>query len=78
MSNRRAFNITYPIVPKSDVLLLIKELDSTVTLSYFLDENVVIVCREFWICVMTRIIRTPLNVNMLRVQDAPRDYQAIA
>ena len=65
---------TYPIAPKSDVLLLIKELDSTDTVSYLLDEIVEEVCMDSWICIMKRIIKTPFNANMLGVQHATGDY----
>ena len=73
MSNRGAFNVTYPFAPKSDVLLLIKEFDSTDTVSYFLDEIVGEVCMDSWIFIMKRTIRTPFTANMLRAQDAAGD-----
>ena len=56
---------TYLAAP--DVLVLIKELDSTDTLSYFLDDIVGKFWRESWNFIMTRIIRNSFTDNMLKV-----------
>ena len=64
----------YPVAPKFDILVLLKEFISMATLTYFLDVTVVEDWRESWIWIKTKKTRIFLKANMFRVWGAVGDY----
>ena len=64
----------YPVAPKFDVLVLLKELISMATLTYFFDVTVVEDWRESRIWLKTKRITIFLKANMLGLWGAVGDY----